>query len=517
MMPSDPASYDVAIVGFGPAGAIAAGLLSQAGISVYVCDRVQGVYEIPRALAIDHEVLRVFQQLGVIDRIAPYCEPFTPSEYFGVDGQLIRRMTMLAPPYPQGHVPSVVFTQPAVERVLRERVVASANVRTVEGARCTELAQDAHGVTLLVGGESVRARYVIGCDGGASTVRRLLQIGMEDLGFDEPWLVVDALCNERGLAKLPKTSVQYCEPSRPCSFVIGPRNHRRWEISLRPGETPEEVATAEATWALLARWITPADASLWRQSTYRFHALLAERWRVGRVFLAGDAAHMQPPFLGQGLCQGARDVANLAWKLAMVLRGEVEPASADTLLDSYEVERKSHARELITRIKAVGAVICERDVRRARLRDASLLDACQGVVEDTPRQDLLPALTSGLIASTPGAGTLFPQPRLAAPSGDVLMDARHGYGFRWVSDGTLRAPPTPEISEVDLAHEPETEGVVAAWFARHRARIALLRPDHYVFGSAADTAGMAALFAAFRASPLGSIRLSIPTALHGKR
>src|SRR5689334_12738799 len=131
-MRSAPASYDVAIVGFGPAGVIAAGLLSQAGASVYVCDRAQGVYEIPRALAIDHEGLRVFQQLGVPDQVAPYCEPFTPSEYFGVDGRLIRRMTMLPPPYPQGHVPSVVFTQPAVERVLRERVAASGNLRIAE-------------------------------------------------------------------------------------------------------------------------------------------------------------------------------------------------------------------------------------------------------------------------------------------------------------------------------------------------------------------------------------------------
>ncbi|HET6333717.1 MAG TPA: bifunctional 3-(3-hydroxy-phenyl)propionate/3-hydroxycinnamic acid hydroxylase [Polyangiales bacterium] len=498
--------HDIAIVGFGPAGALAASLFGQAGFSVFACDQLHGVHEIPRALALDHEVLRVFQQLGLEDRVAPYCEPFTPSEYYGVDGQLIRRMTMVEPPYPLGYTPSVVFTQPEIERALRECAAVCPNVTLVEGVRCTGLVQDADGVKLSVGETLVRARWVIACDGGASKLRKLLRIGLEDFGFDETWLVVDVLCNERGLAKLPQTSAQYCEPSRPCSFVIGPREHRRWEISLRRGEDPERIATTETTWRLLARWITPEDGTLWRHSTYRFHALVAERWRSGRVFLAGDAAHMQPPFLGQGMCQGVRDVVNLAWKLSAVLRGEVEPAHVDGLLDSYELERKAHARELITRIKAVGSVICERNIARARRRDARLLDACQGVVKDTPRQDLIPPLDRGLLTSTPGAGTLFPQPRLAAPSGSVLMDARHGYGFRLVTDGTLSAPPDFTLRRIDLAHEPETEGVATAWFTRHRVHAALVRPDHYVFGAAADAAGLSALIDAFRATRLDTIR-----------
>jgi 3-(3-hydroxy-phenyl)propionate hydroxylase len=264
--------------------------------------------------------------------------------------------------------------------------------------------------------------------------------------------------------------------------------------------------TPEATWKLLERWITPDDGALWRHSTYRFHALVAQRWRSGRVFLAGDAAHMQPPFLGQGMCQGMRDVVNLAWKLSAVLRGEVDRAHIDALLDSYELERKAHARELITRIKAVGALISERDIGRARLRDARLLDACHGVVVDTPRQDLIPSLERGLLTRTPGAGALFPQPRLAAPSGSVLMDARHGYGFRLVTDGTLSAPTDTALRSIDLAREPETEGVAAAWFARHRVHAALVRPDHYVFGTAADAAGLSALLDAFRAARLDAIR-----------
>jgi 3-(3-hydroxy-phenyl)propionate hydroxylase len=493
------ADFDVAIVGYGPAGAVAAALLGQAGLKVHVCDRLPGVYEIPRAIALDHEVMRVFQQIGIVEAVRPYTEPFTPSEWFGADGQLIRRMTMVDPPYPQGYTPSLVFTQPPVERVLREHVAALPNVSVALGTEMTALVQDADGVTLRLQAEdgtpsTVRASWVIGCDGGASAVRGLVGIELEDLDFDEPWLVVDARVNERGLAKLPKTSVQFCEPARPCTMVIGPGNHRRWEISLKAGEDPQQAATPAGTWQLLSRWLTPDDGELWRQSSYRFHALVAERWRVGRVFVAGDAAHMQPPFLGQGMCQGVRDAVNLSWKLAAVIQGGVRGGAAEALLDSYGHERKAHVRALTGRLKTLGAIICERDPDQARARDARLLADCGGVVKDTPRQDVLPRLETGLLArtDTSGRGTLFPQPRLAS---GLLMDQHLGGGWRLVADGSLPLPAGIKVLDLSARDTAETEGVVAAWMQRHACHAALLRPDHYVFGTAATAAELDVLLA----------------------
>ncbi|MGE0350622.1 bifunctional 3-(3-hydroxy-phenyl)propionate/3-hydroxycinnamic acid hydroxylase [Hydrogenophaga sp.] len=488
--------FDVAIVGYGPAGVVAAGLLGQAGLHVYVCERLTEVYQIPRAIALDHEIMRVFQQLGVVDAVAPFCEPFTPSEYFGVDGQLIRRMTMVAPPYPQGHTPSMVFTQPEVERVLRERVAQMPNVVVELGVEMTRVAQDASGVSLDIrddsGQHTVRAAWAIACDGGSSTVRTQLDMPLEDLDFDEPWLVVDVLVNEQGLAKLPTVSVQYCEPERPCTLVIGPKNHRRWEISLKPGEDPKEAATPEATWRLLSRWLTPEDGTLWRQASYRFHALVAQRWRQGRVFLAGDAAHMQPPFLGQGMCQGVRDAANLSWKLAAVLRGEVTGARAEALLESYGEERKAHVRELTSRIKHVGAVICERDPVKARERDAKMLADCGGVVKDTPRQDILPRLETGLLADQQHAarGSLFPQPWLLNGPQRQRMDAIAGNGWRLVlapgqaTPASAAALPWLRTLALGTATARETDGVAEAWFQRHQCVVALVRPDNYVYGVA---------------------------------
>jgi 3-(3-hydroxy-phenyl)propionate hydroxylase len=491
-------TFDVAIVGFGPSGAVAAALLGQAGHRVFVCDQETEIYARPRAVALDHEILRIFQQLRIADAIAAFVEPFTDSCFYGVDGRLIRRMTMLPPPYPQAWTPSVVFSQPPLERALRSAVQALPDVTIRLGVAVTGLSQDAETAVLhLADGQIVKARYVIGCDGASSTIRSLTGITLEDLGFDEPWLVVDVLANERGLAKLSKQSAQYCEPDRPCSYIIGPKNHRRWEISLKPGEDPSQAATVEGTWNLIRRWIEPGEAELWRQASYRFHALVAERWRCGRVFVAGDAAHQQPPFLGQGMCQGLRDVANLAWKLDAVLKN----GAATGFLDSYGAERKPHVRELTTRLKGIGALIGERDPAKARARDARLIAEAGGHVAAMPRQDVLPRLEEGALSNIDSSarGTLFPQPWLRRNGSPKRMDDVLGTGWRLLT--AAKTSPTgsnvepPGLRTQSLGALDEADGVLAAWFDRHRCEAALVRPDHYVFGTRGNAAAVPALLA----------------------
>ena len=505
--------FDVAIVGFGPSGAVAAGLLGAQGIRTYVCDKLHDVYDKPRAIALDHEIIRLFQQMGVAKKIKPYTEPFTDSVYYGVDGQVIKRMSTVAPPYPLGHTPSIVFTQPPAERILREHALSFPSVTVQLGQMLKKVTQDAQQVTLTLAGDdgvtfTVQARYLIACDGASSTVRGQVGIELEDLGFDEPWLVVDVLVNEKGLARLPTTSVQYCKPERPSTYLICPGKHRRWEISINPGEDPKQVATPDGTWKLLAPWLTPADATLWRQASYRFHALVASEWRRGRVFMAGDAAHQQPPFLGQGMCQGVRDVANLSWKLGAVLKA----GAPERLLDSYGAERKAHVIDLTTRIKGIGKIICERDPVRARERDAKLLAECGGVVKPTPRQEVQPALRAGLLTQQTHAarGTIFPQPWLQMPDGErQRMDDVLGSGWRLVLDSRAdaglqrlaRAQALPGLRVVQLgtAAFTETDGVLQRWFERHGCAAALVRPDHYVYGVASRAQELAAQLAALAA------------------
>ncbi len=506
-------SFDVAVIGFGPAGATCANLLGQLGVRTLVVDKSRAVYEMPRAFAIDHEIMRVFQDLGLADAISRHTRPFTPSEYYGVDGQLIKRLGSVPPPHPLGWPPNMVFTQPPVEAALRAHVATWPSVTVALGDELVGLAQTSDHVMLEFQNDdgetrTVEARYVIGCDGAWSTVRTLSGLQYVDLEFDEPWLVVDLRVNERGLAKLPVVSAQYCDPARPATYLIGPDDHRRWEIMVMPGEDRREQEKEENVWRLLSRWINPEDATLWRRASYQFHALVAGEWRNGRAFIAGDAAHQQPPFTGQGMCQGVRDVANLVWKLERVLHGK----SGDTLLDSYASERREHVKRLTSVIKGIGRVICERDPQAARARDERMLAEAGGKVITQARQDLIPPLSCGLLSPSSHAanGTIFPQPRIRQGAGTVLLDAIAGTGFRVVTNdkAILAGLCTATLTRLDMkmvhvaantsaedgdgqtqngaVSVTEVEGVVASWLQRHQCSAAIVRPDHYVFGVASN-------------------------------
>ena len=505
---------DVIVVGLGPTGTTLAALLAQHGLRVAAFDRLPGLYPLPRAIGLDHEALRIWQGLGLADALQPHVAAYRPSEYRGVQGQLIKRLDMAPPPHRLGWAPNGVFDQPAVEGVLRTHLAALPGVHMATATEVLACEERGDGVVATVRGadgreHAWRARYAVACDGGASPIRKRLGIALEDLGFDEPWLVVDARVRPDKLAELPQTQVQYCEPSRPSTFVVGPGNHRRCELMLLPGEPLHERWPDEALWPLLARWIKPGDAELWRAAAYRFHGLVAQRWRAGRVLLAGDAAHMTPPFMAQGMVQGLRDAANLAWKLHRVLAA----GAPESLLDSYEAERKPHVQDTTRSAIGLGRVICERDPAAARARDERMLAECGGVVPTTIRQSMLPDLAAGLVASgSPGAGCLFPQPRVTLqPSGHAgLLDDVAGGGLRVLADDDALAPAAAQalhaalqplqgrlLRRVAAGAVPPGPGIafteeatlLADWQRSLGARFAIVRPDHAVYATAADSAG----------------------------
>lgn len=503
--------YDVLVVGFGPAGAVAAGMLGARGHSTLVVDRLSGIYDKPRAIAIDHEILRHFDNMGIADEVLPYIAPFTASQHFGAEGQLIRRIDMVPEPYPLGYTPSMVFTQPPVEAVMRQHAESFDCVTVELGTEMIRLdpqadevfatLKDAAGKT-----RKVAAKYVIGCDGAWSQVREQSGIKFEDLVFDEPWLVVDVQVHEDALGKLPQTSAQFCNPARPTSYIMGPKNHRRWEIMLLPGEDPREMEKPENVWRLLSPWLKPEEGDLWRAAAYRFHALVADQWRRGRVLIAGDAAHQQPPFIGQGMCQGLRDVSNLVWRLDRILKGQ----SSEALLDTYTVERKRYVQTLTGKIKAIGQTICERDPEAAAARDAKILADGGGKPLTITRQEIVPPIEDGLIAKegTAARGMLFPQPAIVEGASPRLLDKFTGPEWRLILDGRRVGAGEGEalaksidgivirtvVPQGDDASDPaalrEKDGVLSAWFDRHSVIAALVRPDHYVFGAARSLADL---------------------------
>jgi 3-(3-hydroxy-phenyl)propionate hydroxylase len=346
-----PSEIDVLVVGMGPVGAALAQLLNRHGTRTLVIDQATEVFMAPRAIALDNEALRVLQMCGLeedaFDKVAiPEVRMHSP--LFGQYSRAVTAGSM------DGHPRLVTFYQPQLERVLREQLKDSRHVTVALGVTLLTLEQQAQAVQAelqLADGRKhvVRARYVVGADGANSLVRRLLGQDFKGKTYAEDWLVVDA-------KRLPESidHVEFiCDPKRPTPHMVAPGGRQRWEFKLNPGETREQMEHPDMVKRLLQPWSKGQDIEIERVAVYRFHARLVEQFKVGRVMLVGDAAHITPPFVGQGLVAGLRDVANLGWKLAWVCQGRAQPA----LLDSYAQERRPHAKAMIDLAKHMGRLV----------------------------------------------------------------------------------------------------------------------------------------------------------------
>jgi 3-(3-hydroxy-phenyl)propionate hydroxylase len=505
--------FDLIIVGLGPVGAVAANLAGEAGLRTLVLEKSLTVFEKPRAMGFDQEIMRIFGNLGLADQIAPYVMSYRPSEYRTTDSRVIRRIEAAAPPFQLGWAPNYVFMQPRIESTLRENLARFPTVTVKLGAHVEAVVSSEDEVSVTVVESSsepnapltYRSRYVLACDGGTSPIRTALGLEMEDLDFDEPWLVVDVVLKDGCGTSLPTTNVQYCEVERPCTFVVGPGQVRRWEFMINADETPAQVMEPAFVRRLISRWLDENEYDIWRASSYRFHALVLRQWRSGRVFFLGDAAHMTPPFLAQGMCQGIRDAANLVWKLALVERGTAAPL----LLDTYQAERLPHVNQTTLVTKSLGKLICERDPAAARQRDERLLGEMAVNPRGTVRQSLIPGLGAGFLsASAHGArGQLFPQPLVKTPDGrQCLLDEATGATFRLVirdhaeaaliariEDECVAAGDIP-IELVVIGTGPlamnarshtyqDVDGMLVEWMRRHDCNAVIARPDHYIYGA----------------------------------
>ncbi len=415
---SGPA-YDVAVVGLGPTGAVLATALGRAGVRTVVFERDDTPYSQPRACHLDAETARILARHGFEHALAPLLTVSAGMEYVDAPrGQRLFTFEGFARQPLLGWHEDYVFLQPQIEAMLRQAIAADPHV-TVHWGAAPPLAE-----------LQAMARFVVGCDGASSAVRREAGITLTDLGYDEPWLVVDVELHHEPQPPLPAIIQQVCDPRRLATFVPGHGNHRRWEFLLARGEEP-------APWTLLADWgVTPAHGTLVRSVKYQFHALVADRWRAGNVFVAGDAAHMMPPFMGQGLCSGMRDADNLAWKLIAALQAGT--GAADALLDTYEAERKAHT-------EAVVALSVEAGRTLRRLADDPA-DLPAPAAPDPLRWSRLPGLPLGefplghqvpqperLDARLPEWAWVTSDPAFVAPDGlPVVVEPRATYGHRAV-------------------------------------------------------------------------------------
>lgn len=350
-----PEEYDVLIVGYGPVGAALAAMLGSHGVRTLVVDKSPDILMAPRAIALDNEALRILQMAGLQDDafdkiVIPHVKMHCP--YLGQFGHVNTTGSI------DGHPKLVTFYQPDLEKALRRRVQAHASVTVATGVEMTSFSQDATGVRarLLANGGTpsiVSARYLVGADGAGSRVRKAIGQDFTGQTYAEDWLIVDA-------KNVPENidHVEFiCDHRRPTPHMVAPGGRTRWEFMLRPGETREEMEKDETLAELLKPWAKAGDIEIERKAVYRFHARSCTRYHQGRVFLVGDAAHITPPFVGQGLVAGLRDAANLSWKLAWVLQGRANAS----ILDSYDRERRPHATQMIRLAKWMGKLVMPRN------------------------------------------------------------------------------------------------------------------------------------------------------------
>lgn len=492
---------DVLVVGAGPTGVTLGLLLARLGVRAWVIDREEEIYPLPRAAHIDHETMRTFQSLGVADAIAATCRTSSRYDFLNSAGDVLMRFEGLDRIGPGGWPVGNMIHQPSVEAILRDSLRLQAGLELKTSWRFVSYEEREGGVTVMVetpGGDvAVRARYLVGADGARSPVRQAAEIELDDLQFDEQWLVIDTVVQD--YERLPKVNLQICDPARPTTCVLMGSGRHRWEFMLKPGESAEQMMDDVVISNLLKAWNVEGAVKLERKVVYRFNAKLAKSWRKGRVMLAGDAAHLTPPFAGQGLCAGIRDAANLAWKLAAVIRSD----ASERLLDDYQNERAPHARTLIELAMMMGRTVCIADPEAAKARDAQMLAARAA---GAPPGDL-PAPTLGdgcVLEGSAGAGTYFPQPVAGSHRLDDVLGSgawlisrtgspkQRGGGIGSWLMGRSRSDVAPGhgLTERRL-DDPELSAFkqsIDVWLSAHDAEAVLVLPDRYVFGAGnADT------------------------------
>jgi 3-(3-hydroxy-phenyl)propionate hydroxylase len=522
-----PESVDVIVVGSGPVGAMAANLLGQYGLRAVVIEKETQAHTQSRAINADDEAQRIFQAAGLTGELGPGFHPCLKMTYVDDEMRMLAEVDFTKVYRPNGHYIGALFNQPRMEAALHRGMERFSHVSFWRGHEVESFMQDDEGVSVRVKDNvagrtvTVRARYLLACDGAKSSIRRRLGLKLEGTTAQEHALAISV----ETPSSAPDFTYYPCGPEIVGIVTRTAHDEMRFDTVVKPGQDLEHVKSPEYTRRIISQFIDPDSVKVKSVNLYAYHSRMAEKWRVGRVFLLGDAAHLMPPFLGQGLCSGLRDAQNITWKLAYVLNGGADAS----LLDTYEVERRPHAAEMMRLSDSLGAMLASGGPMVARARNAFIkllyhLPVTGPFIREYKMKPNLFHAEGFLFGGKRGKakqaaeGALFPQPRVEhGEEGERPLDDIIGHRF-----AVLTRPGAPaavqqaaramaeDIGGVWLSVAPaarsgagrsgevvDLEGRLGAWFAQHAADLVVLRPDRYVY-AATSAANVGAVHASLK-------------------
>ena len=480
--------FDVTIVGLGPAGGTLANLLAMHDFSILILDREKSFYPLPRAVHFDDEIMRVFQTIGITKEFLKHTIINKGTKFVNSKDKVILDWPRPKKITENGWYPSYRFHQPDLEKKLRKKLKNYKKVLIEQNSEVKKIQNSKNYVDITYLNINnhkehlVRSKYVIGCDGANSITRKQMKTKMDNLGFTQKWAVVDLILKKKK-NNLPDRTIQYSNPKQPATYCRNVGRRRRWEFAIKKNHSDKKVLSENYIWNFLKPWLNKSEAIIERKTIYTFESAIARKWRKGRVFIAGDAAHLMPPFMGQGMCAGIRDASNLAWKIANCIRNKFD----ETLLNTYQSERSLNVKEYIETTMRMGEFV--NAVESIQITDNIKSDN-KGIKS---MQSIKPKLGKGLgNIKDRNRGKTFPQFKLK--NNKTLDDHFSKKGMIILSS---------EIKHKNLKNysllKAKNLSNVSKYLKNINSKAILVRPDRFILASARSNKDVSLLFEKYSA------------------
>ena len=463
-------SFDVIIIGYGPTGGTLASLLVKSNLSVLILEKEKSLYPLPRAVHFDDEIMRVFDTIGIKEKFKKFTIINKGTKFVDNKGKVLLDWPRPREITENGSYPSYRFHQPDFEKVIRNHLKGYKNFSSKQNSNVIEIKNTKNYVDIIsedtetLKQDTFRCKYLVGCDGANSITRKIINSQFDNLGFNQKWAVIDLILKKN--KKLPDRTIQYANSKRPATYCRNVGKRRRWEFVIKNNENEKKVVSDSFIWDFLKPWVKSNEAKIERKAIYTFKSRLAEHWVEDRLILAGDSAHLTPPFMGQGMCIGLRDVSNLAWKLISVVRGQ----SDLSFLKSYEIERRPHAKEYISTAIKLGKMLGELSSNSKKGKEGPI-----------HMKSLAPKIGNAFsIKEEEFARSLSLQPKL---SNGQYVDDIVGYKFCLFLSEDLASQFSGNNSNI-IVFNSKDHPTIKEYLENLSTKALLIRPDKYILGGA---------------------------------